>query len=426
MRYEKAVKASMRSAAALALLLSAQAQAQDQSADPFDAAAFDQASGGGTAASSSEGSAARTEYLVGGTMLVSASAYIPSGFDGYAASGSASGKLFGKVTVPDYGTLYMSYNLSQALFAGLAGEGRPELAPPRDLFAPSWSPGEAYYGFDIGKAVFLRLGKQLLAWGPSRVWTPVDFINLQKADAFSSVDLRQGKPGLKLHVPLGKANAFVFADFSRVVDSSQPMPVVRDPLGAGSLAARLDATIGGFELGLTGFGGAEVQAKAGFDFSGDFFGSGVYGELGLAPAYSGYKGSVLASLGFSRALGELKRWTVSAEGFYNSLGAEYSGPALAAGLQAGLLAPLYIGKAYGYAAVSAKELFSSDLATTLSGLANFTDGSFTIKLAEDFSLPRALPFTLSLSYSGGGAGKELTALGGDNSLSLSAQTLIEF
>ena len=95
-------------------------------------------------------------------------------------------------------------------------------------------------------------------------------------------------------------------------------------------------------------------------------------------------------------------------------------------MAAGTETYLYIGKWYGYASLKGDELLSPDLATTISVLANLTDLSYLVKLAEDFSLPNALPFTLSLAYYGGGAGKEFTLLGGGNTLSLSVQTRIDF
>ncbi len=420
-------------AAVPAAPLSAQADqtaaASDQAADPFDTAAFDTAAGlqPAVGATSAAGAAvgnneARTEYLVGGAVLVSASAYIAPGFDGYAASSHAAGKLFGKVSVPNYGTLYMSYNLSQALFEGISGKVIPGAAfvtaPPNDLTTPTFALGELYYGLDVGKVLFARVGKQLLAWGPSQVWTPVDFVNRQRADFFSAVDLRQGTPGLKLHLPMGKANAFLFADFSSLATNG----VVRDPVDVTKLAARVDATLSGFEFGFTGFAGSSVQAKAGLDFSGHFLGSAAYGEFALAPAYSNYPASYLASFGLSRALGDLKRWTVSGELFYNSEGADHTGDAATMAA----LSPLYIGRVYGYAAVSAKELLSPNITTRIFALGNFSDLSWSVSLVNDFSLPRAVPVTLTLAWAGGGTGKEFTRVGGDNSLSISLQTRIEF
>ena len=427
-------------AAALLLLLPLAAAAQD---DPFDAAAFDAATGAGPTAAAAPAAAntpgttaagepalpslaARTEYLVGGAVLVAGTGTIASGFDGYAALASASGRLFGKVSVPDYGILYLSYNLSQALFEGIGGSGLPGsgfLAHPLDLSSPKYTLGELYYGFDIGKTLFLRLGKQLLAWGPSRVWSPVDFVNSARKDFFSPIDLREGRPALKLFLPLGKANALVFTDFSDAVTNGQ----VRDPLQSTTLAGRLDATVGGFELALSGLAGSLTQGRAGLDFSGDFFGSSLYGELALAPAYSGYESSVMASLGLSRAIGDLKRWTVSIEGLYNSRGGDLSSPELTAGLApGGALTSLYIGRAYGYASLQAKELLSTYLSTTASAIANFSDLSYSIRLQEDLSLPRAVPFSCILAYNGGGGGREFTLLGGDNSIAITLETRIEF
>jgi hypothetical protein len=418
--------------AALALLLSMPAFAQgldpDPAAppadDPFAAGAFEaQAgtsvppSGAGVPAAGVSAEAARTEYLVGGSALVSAQGYAPIAMDGYAAAASLEGKAFAKVTVPDYGSLYLSYGIAQPFFAGLAGSGPSLAAPPVDLSSPTYVMPELHYSFDVGKKVFLRLGKQLLAWGPSRVWSPVDFVNSSHADFFAPIDLRQGKPGARLHVPMGSYNAFLFADFS--ADASPTG--VSDPASATLLDARLDGTMGGFELGLTGMVGSHVQDRGGFDFSGDFLGTAVYGELAFAPPYSGYDGWAMASLGFSRSLGDLKRWTISGEGFYNSRGSDLTGNYAAMAAD-----PLYGGEWYAYAALSAKELFSAYLATVGSALANFSDRSYSLKLEEDFAFPGSVPFSLALAFAGGGAGKELTFVGGNDSLSITAQTRIDF
>ncbi|MEI6874499.1 MAG: hypothetical protein WCL50_05140 [Spirochaetota bacterium] len=417
--------------ASIALLfgLVSAAPAQDAPAadDPFDTSAFDAATegaaaGAGSAASGpgavGQSTAARVEYLVGGTAVASASAFAAPAFDGYAASSSLGGKVFAKVAVPDYGALYISYNISQALFSGLSGAGKAALAPALDLSNPRYSLSELHYSLDFGKVLFVRAGKQLIAWGPSFVWTPVDFINLQKADAFASFDQRQGKPGLRLHLPLGKANAFAFADFSGLVSGG----LTHDPLDTVNIAGRLDAIVGGFELGLTAFGGRNSQAKLGVDFSGDLLGFAAYGEVGLSPAYSSYEYALRGSLGLSRSLGELRRWTVSAEAFYNSAGADLGGniPAMLAST------PLYMGVWYAYAALEAREFLSPSLITKISGLANFTDLSCRLELSETFDFPRAVPLTASLSWVGGGPGKEFTVLAGDGSFSLSVQTRFEF
>jgi len=130
----------------------------------------------------------------------------------------------------------------------------------------------------------------------------------------------------------------------------------------------------------------------------------------------------------SRTLDELKRWTLSAEGFYNSSGRDLSGYSDSGimALPASQRTPLYQGEFYGYAALAASELFSPSLATTFSVLANLSDYSYSIKLAESFSFPHSVPFSVFISWSGGGEDKEFTRYAGDGSVSLSLSPRLEF
>jgi hypothetical protein len=430
-----------RAAAALAALaLAAAAAAQDVPAaedDPFAAGAFEASSGtaasaGGAPSATEAGAAvpagpsaeARTEYLVGGTFSVSASGWFGPGIDGYAVSSSASGKLFAKVSVPDAGSLYASYSIRQGFLKGLAGWDLMELGQAESLSEPTLGLSELYYSFDVGKKVFLRLGKQLLAWGPSFVWTPVDFVNSERADAFAAFDTRAGRSGLKAMVPLGSANLIAFADFSGMVEAGDAFALnFADGM---SYAARVDAALGGFEWGLSASWALDRQAKAGFDFSGYALGTTLYGEIAAAPAYWNYEGFVQAALGFSRALGDLKKWTLSGEGFFNSPGAEpsaadYADPNIVRGLK-----PLYIGKWYAYAALKAQDLLFQGHDATLSAISNLTDLSFQAKLAQDIDVRGAPPFSVSIAYSGGGEGKEFTSAAGDGSFEVSLRTKLEF
>ncbi|MBL8968061.1 MAG: hypothetical protein JNG85_13735, partial [Spirochaetaceae bacterium] len=294
------------------------ATAQDGDFDPFDTGAFQES----VSQSLAPGGAASASYLAGGSLLLRSGATLPAGLDGYAGGAGLSGRLFAKANLPDVGAFFVSYNASLSFLSALAGSGDARLAPTAGLDEPDLALAELHWSFDLGKRLFVRLGKQLISWGPSRVWTPVDFVNRERGSSLQALDLRAGKPGLRLHAPLGKANAFLFADFSRTVEGG----IARDPLEAVALAARLDATLGDFELGLTGWTGAPVQDRLGFDFSGRLFGSSLYGEMAWAPALDQDESSLLGSLGFSRNLGELKRLTLSGEFFYNSAGDDGSAP----------------------------------------------------------------------------------------------------
>jgi hypothetical protein len=366
------------------------------------------------------------EYLAGGTVVVQAAGSVPGGFDEVTLSSSAAGKLFAKVSVPDYGALYIAYNASHAFFQAYSGEGA---APPgASPYKPSFGLAELHYSFDLGKVLFIRVGNQLIAWGPSRIWSAVDFINLERSDAFASVDLRVGKPGLRLHLPLKRANAFLFGDFSGLVTESTGVWTIGDPMETINVGGRFDFTAGPFEFGLTGYGGKNAQVRAGADASGRLLGTTVYAEVAVAPPYSTFDTRVQASLGLSRAFGDRKLWSLSAEGFYNSSGRDlggYSATDIMA-LPAAERVPLYQGKFYAYASLRADELFSRSLSTTLSVISNLSDLSYSIRLAESLSFARAVPITVSLAFAGGGADKEFTRFAGDASLSLTVTTRLEF
>jgi hypothetical protein len=424
--------AAALAAACMAVVpVAAQEAAPDSIADnPFDAGAFDAAAGTapGTAAAGAGAAPAMApaagsaggapSLLVGGAAVVTASTAAPYTLDSYAATASLVGKAFVKAAVPDYGSLYASAGISQYFLSARSGDSPAFLAPPVDLLAPSVTLTELHYSFDVAKAVFFRVGKQLMAWGPSQVWTPVDFVNSSRADFFSPLDLRQGAPSVRLHAPLGAFNAFLFTDFSRTVQAGS----VRSLEDSVSLAGRIDGTVGGFELGLSGLAAPDRQDRIGFDFSGHLLGVAAYGELAYAPAYDDYGSSWMASAGFSRALGDLKKWVVSAEGMYNSTGSDLTGDLT--GMAAAT--PLYMGMYYGYASVKAVDFPLRGVDATLSALANFSDLSVRAALAADFSVPGLPRFTVEASWRGGGADKELTVLTGNDSLSLTLRTRLAF
>lgn len=385
--------------------------------DPFDLGAFD--SGVRDVVESED--RAETEYTVGGVFVPSLSVSASEAFGGYLASGSVSGKLLAKVATPSSGTLYASAGITQQFLQGRGGDVPAAAAAARNLYSPTLSLLEIHYSFDVDKAVFARLGNQLISWGPSKIWSVVDFINLQKADSFQSLDLRAGKPGLRLHVPFESSNLFGFADFSGSVRAG----AVQDIAEATNYGVRLDAARGGFEFGLTGYFGPLIQGRGGLDFSGRLLGSTVYGEAALLPAYGGYGARWTASAGVERAVGESRNATLSAEFFYDSAGAddESGYPALVA---AGSFVPNYTGKYHMYAGLAASDLLGPGLDTTLSLVSNLSDMSFSARFGQSFGLPGAPPFSLAASWTGGGPYKAYTYFAGDNALSLTLQTRIEF
>ncbi len=410
-------------AAALAVSAAFLSFGQDAGdAGAFDSSSFDQA----VTQAAQPGQAAKTEFLYGGSFLTDNAATTSTTLDWYTLAGSVSGKVFGKLTVPDYGSLYVGYNVSKNMYQGDGGtlpaaSAAYLSAPAGSFYAPSFTLSELYYSFDVGKALFVRLGNQLIAWGPSAIWTPVDFINLQRVDPLATIDLRVGKPGIRLHVPLPGSNIFLFTDFSDTVTSAG----VQDPLKTAVLSARWDVTIAGAELALTGSWGESVQNKYGFDITGRLLGFDIYGEAAAAFPYGSYDLAWAADAGFQRTLGDLSYWSIAGEFFYNSAGTADTSqyPAM---LLAQTFVPLYVGQYYAYASLSRSHLGIDGISASLAGFANLSDMSYLVRGSLSVAVPNLVPFSFGVSYAGGGNGKEFTLLAGDGTLSLDLQVRFDF
>jgi hypothetical protein len=407
------------------------ASAAASAQDVFDTSTFDQT----VQQSTQQEQKAKLETQFGGNLLYDTSGTTTTDFSGYGVDGSFSGKAFVKVSVPDYGALYIAYNFSKNLYQGAGGtihgepvgSAGPVLSQAAgDLFGASYALAEFYTSLDISRKVFFRIGNQLLAWGPSVIWTPVDFVNLHKANPLSPVDLRVGKPGIRVTVPLGVSNVFLFTDMSATVTPTGAGGglVVNDPVRSTNLAARWDLTVSGVELALSGYAGNSIQDRTGFDFSSRIFGFDVYGELAAGLPGGSYSFTWSSSFGFQKTLGELSYWNVAGELFYN--GAGTSDTTSYSVLAASGELPFYAGKYYAYGSLTRTHLFIDGLSATLAGFIDMSDVSFLGRLSATVDVPGVAPFTFNLSWSGGGAGKAFTWFTGNNSLTAEIQIRVEF
>jgi hypothetical protein len=418
--------------AAVVLILGAPAAHSDDDGNVFDTSNFDKT----VQQATQQEQKAKLETQLGGTLLYDTSAVTTTDLAGYGAAGSFSGKGFAKVSVPDYGSLYLAYNFSKNLYQGAAGSvpgasygsGGPVLSQAAgDLYGVSYALAEFYASVDIFRAVYLRVGNQLLAWGPSIIWTPVDFINLQRVNPLSPLDLRVGKPGIRVTVPLGTSDLFLFTDMSGTVTPTGPggALVVNDLVKTTNLAGRWDVTVGGAELAVSGYTGQSVQSRAGFDVSGRMLGADVYGELAAAIPTPSASFSWSTSAGFQKTLGELSYWSVSGELYYGSTGTSDTGtyPGLAA---AQMFNPFYVGSLYAYAALTRTHIFIDGVSMSLAGFADFSDASFLARLSTTFDVPGVPPFTFNLTWAGGGPNKAFTYFSGNNSLTAELQLRVQF
>ena len=415
----------------LALLMMGCASAAASAQDVFDTGSFDQAVQQGT----QEDQKSKLETQFGGNLLYDTSGTTNADFSGYGLGGSFSGKAFVKVSVPDYGALYLAYNFSKNLYQGAGGTIPGEPVGPAgpvlsqsagDLFGASYALAEFYTSLDISRKVFFRIGNQLLAWGPSVIWTPVDFVNLKKANPLSPLDLRVGKPGIRVTVPLGVSNVFLFADMSGTVTPTGAGGglAVNDPIQTTNLAARWDLTVSGVELALTGYAGSSIQDRAGFDFSSRILGFDVYGEFAAGLPGGSYSFTWSSSFGFQKTLGELSYWNAAGEFFVNDAGtsdtSSYSSRAASGDL------PFYVGRYYAFGSLTRTHLFMDGLSAALAGFVDLSDTSFLARLSTTIDVPGVAPFTFNLSWSGGGDGKAFTWFTGNNSLTAEIQIRVEF
>jgi hypothetical protein len=375
--------------------------------DIFSAEAFNQA----VSESKVTDSVNRLEYLPGVFFVADGSAYRAQNAEASSSEVRFYGKGFIKASKADIGALFLAYNFNYFLYAAASD---PSMASFYALQAPD--PGviranlsEFYFSTDIKKRVFIRVGDQLIKWGATYFWTPVDFINRQKEQAaiLSVVDRRAGKPGVRLHVPIGSMNLFYFGDLSRVVADGTPLNLAE----AACHAWHFDGVWAGVRLGASGYATPGLPEQLGFDVTGRLAGTDLYGECALTFVNALESAPEVAlSAGGSRLFGRERNWTLRAEGYYNHQG--YGDTAISR-LSPGSFNPFYSGKYYAYAELTGVNLIRTTTAVSLFGFGNLADGSFSTTLQVTVDLPGVLPFTLYGRYYGGREDREFTqAFGG--------------
>jgi hypothetical protein len=117
----------------------------------------------------------------------------------------------------------------------------------------------------------------------------------------AAVDLGAGKPGVRLHLPLKRSNLFLFTDFSETVVNNLPPPEVGELFEKTNPGLRGDFTALGFELGLSGYLGMDIQNHLGFDLSGRILATDVYGESAFALPSSSDESGFASAAGKARS-----------------------------------------------------------------------------------------------------------------------------
>lgn len=421
--------------------------AQDSGEDSiFDEGNFDQTVQQGAK------NASKLQILFGGTIQFTSLFNFPSTFDEYYNLWSLSGIGFLTIVYEPYAKFFVSESFSHTLAS--FSDPYIDLSSSNLSFSElnkSFNLMELFFDISINNVLFVRIGKQIIHWGAGTIWTPSDFINLSKYNPLESLDTREGKNGLRIHLPVKKFNLFVFFDFFNTAPMNEEQ--ITDFIDATSLGIRADYTIGDFEIALTTYLTKDEYAKFGFDFSGYLLGFGIWGETAFS--MKGYIEKVVdystvgpyhvpmtaftdkpvfsMTIGLSKTFGDKKDYSFELDFFYNSDGYELDGSTESEiiynlAVQNAIMGKgslLYIGKYYIYSRFTKTNFINTYMTLSLSFLMNLTDFTYRFSLSHSFSLPNILPFSYSITYIGGEEGYEFT-FSGTEKFSLTVSTSISF
>jgi len=116
---------------------------------------------------------------------------------------------------------------------------------------------EFFVDANINKAVYFRIGKQVLQWGRTYFWNPTDFVNVEKKTFLQTMGDREGTYGLKVHIPY--KTLFNFYSFVNAVDAHT--------LNDLPAAARAEALFGRTEAAVSAWGKRNKMPMFGADVS---------------------------------------------------------------------------------------------------------------------------------------------------------------
>ena len=126
--------------------------------------------------------------------------------------------------------------------------------------------------FDAARRVFFTVGRQHVRWGTTRLWNPVDVINIQRRNPLTLFDQRTGLSMIKVQVPIESLGWNVYA--IAILEGAQGL----DDIGG---ATRLEMVFGTAEIGLTAMARKDNDPATGYDIGGVDVRTGVDVSVGV-------------------------------------------------------------------------------------------------------------------------------------------------
>jgi hypothetical protein len=126
--------------------------------------------------------------------------------------------------------------------------------------------------FDLGRRVFITLGKQQVRFGATMLWNPADIINTTRRNPVALFDERTGIPMVRAQIPYGDNGGSII--LMALLDGADAASEV-------GLVGRLESVLGPVAAGLGGTFRKDIDHKIGLDLSTALGPLDLTGELGL-------------------------------------------------------------------------------------------------------------------------------------------------
>lgn len=244
---------------------------------------------------------------------------------------------------------------------------------------------EMFFDFNVNDKIYVRSGKQNLAWGRGYFFNPTDLINIEKKALDDVGGQREGNFGVKVHVPYGLEKNFYA--YLQMEDKTL--------LSEGSLALKYEFLIKNSEFSLATIirNPDNYKPVLAFDFASSIGDYQTFGEFIVQDGknLNLNKDIVLqGTLGYSRTFDrepkeEEKTLTLIQEAYYNGAGYNDREDAL-------FYNPYADGKYYLATFITANKFYHKDLSAGINALSNLNEnvhqlgGNLTYKLNDEVSL----------------------------------------
>jgi len=307
--------------------------------------------------------------------------------------------------------------------------------PPQNPWQWDLRVFELFSDFQFKDRVFFRMGKHTIRWGVGYFFSPADVFNLVSIDPEDPEAEREGPVSLKVQVPFGPHNAYLYV----VADSD-----LTSPEGL-AWAPKIEVVIGEYELGIGAYYRPDLALRpkglvtlTGSIWDVDLFGEAVlqwgsdrtYVSAGLP--YDTYRRD--EELFFSGTVGATYlnadwNFALYAQYFYNGTGYETLSDMDRAAVLAALAADppaitgadaLYLRRHYLAASANWSEILDSDFALGLLYLANLSDGSGQLSPTLSWQPWDYFQLSLGLLWAYGEQGDELAPNGRAYGVSIGA------